>query len=381
MQQTVRIKNQGKTALTLQRFYNPCGCLSARLQPAQQKSTAQTTSVTTTLALPLTLAPGGEARVLLRLDLRLLSPGPFEKALAVYTDDASQTPALRIVFKGTLKPAVAFDPPQQFAFGTAPAGQPNVRELIIRPDPRLLSTTGANGAVAAPFAAVPPLRAQTNLGMAGSELALGPLTRGADGSLRCRVTLPKDAPVGAVLGTLFFAPDPAWEAAHPKQAVAWRQAVLPVTGQVQGDAFASPQVVIFTAFGTPTTTAATSDNDGAGAPLPERQVRLVPLKPGALDGATARSDDPRLVAEIVPGAQEDEKTLRLRLKPPAQAASAPGQSSTPTTAAPPPPSGVPGTLVQTRVHVRLQNGQRLVIPVSLLPEQQTRPTPPAARAQ
>lgn len=346
--QTLTLTNSTDKPLKIARCYNPCGCLTARLARADvgvettaakgsAAASAGTPRETEYLTLPVDLQPGAPVQLLLTLDLRLLSPGSFQKTIQIDTvangTKTSDMPALRILEQGTVRSPVIFDPPV-LSFSELTAGKGKEQQLVVTPDPRL----AAGGEP-------PALQAQTNLRALDSEIKIELIAPAAGSShadtFRYRVRVPSNAPIGAFFGLLSFAVDSGWAQQHPKEAAAWRQAILPCTGLIRGSVMASPQGAVF------------GPVSQKGEDVEIREIRLLPQNAGALQGAAIRTDSNSLETEIVAG-NGDEKILRLKLHRKRLAAEFGAAESAPSQLS---------SLHVYHVYVTLRNDQRLVVPV------------------
>jgi hypothetical protein len=300
---SIVLRNDSPKAVTIKRFYNPCGCVKASDLGIKE------------------LQPQQETRLTLTLELRLMTPGPFQKTLSLYGNgDSSQTALLQLSLQGDLIAPIRFSLPQLDLNARSQA------ELTFTPDPRLLRA-----------GSIPPLVARTSLAVSGAELQISAPKPADKGSWRCTVSIPENAPIGAVLGTLAFQPSPEWESQHPKEALAWRIVLMPVVGLVKGSLSASPQ-----------TTAFVVGKDGK-LPDGQREIRLLNPKEVSLTNFSLRASHPLLRVEERKNAIGEARHLRItweRLPPPDQ----------------------PGPFF---VEVRFTaegRSQRLVIPVSLIRE-------------
>ena len=375
--------------LVITRLSPSCHCASAMLS-----GTGNTNAVAT---LPLLLAPNTSATVTVSVDLSELRPGAFTKSVVVYAKPASPPDAAefvlaRLTVRGNLLPAVTFatdgtnETPAASNLSVLPLGTLDLntftpaRErgmsaprnsdgssnkggviLTAKPDPRLLRNA-AKDQTAAASPAVPPL-VSSHPGIRAERLQDAP-----GGTLRYRITAAPDAPIGSLLGTLAFQP-PVTDKSI--QAIAWRSASLVVTGEIVGSVAASPQVVAFgIAQSTGTTPAPSLATPKAGdiSQLPlSRTVTLTARDAKVFTGITVECDNPAAVsAKLLPpatGAETTatERTLLVTLAPDAARKVATG--------------GGWNGFFQARVTVRLQNGQRLVLPVSAFLQQGVVPSP------
>lgn len=353
--QTLKLTRSSEKSVIVERLFNPCGCLRSSLMlpsaakrnesggsrdtnSSEQKGNGSKTESPVTL--PFVFSSQAEMRLSLVLDLRMLTPGPFQKTLLVYAtrsgEQVSDVPVLRILVQGHLRSTVTFTP-TQVLFSQIQAGKEKSCLVTVQPDPRLVAA-----------GEVPALMPHTNLRTLGAEIKVEKIAASsrpdADKQpLRYRILVPADAPIGSLLGVLTFEPAPDWEKDHPKEAAAWRQVALPCSGLVVGDISASPQIAVFGAVAEKESTVETCE------------VRLIEQKAGALTGAVVRSDNPALQATIT-GGREEEKTLTLRLRRNALSSSAgtvpSGQNNN-------------ADFRLLRVVVTLRNGQRLVIPIQV----------------
>lgn len=295
--QTFTLKNTGSVPATVTRLVSSCGCLSALVGEGGRAS------------LPVTLAPGQTLEVRARVSFLGLHPGSLSKTISVYTADAPDVPTLSLTLQGTLLP-VARIAPATLDLGRAEPGAGGVT-VTITPDPRL-----KNGPV-------PTLQA-THPG-----LVVTPLPRQGD-TLRYRVSVAADAPLGPLTGQLAFAPDPAADPDAQIRAAAWRSVTVPVTGEVIGDVSAAPGMVAFGAVSNPP------------AQGVSQTVTLTAIKPNALRGATVTVTSPYLRARLRTDIGTAKETaLEITLLP-----------------------GAPSGVLQATVIVQLANRQRLSLPVN-----------------
>lgn len=298
-------KNTGATPLKIERLAATCGCTSTIVGSSG------------TGAYP-TLAPGEETTINVTVNLLPLRPGAQHKSVSVYAEGNAQ-PVARYEIQGTLLPTVAFSP-QILDFGPVGAGETRSIPLTATINARL----AAEGALPPLVASHPAIRIRPS-----------PETKTSAGSKTVTrvytVSLAPDAPLGPLTGSITFAPAGSSGAAGlpSRLADALGTSSVFVVGQVSGAVSAQPQAVAFGAVAS-----------GQGA---TRQVVLTGANPTALKNRKVTSDSPWLT--VGPGKRDDQaplsETIEVALRPNA-------------------PTGV----LQTRLVITLENGQRLLLPVS-----------------
>jgi hypothetical protein len=308
-------KNTGGTPLKIERLAATCGCTSTIVGSSGPG------------AYP-TLAPGEETSIQVTLNLLPLRPGTLHKSVSVYAEGNAQ-PVARYEIKGTLLPAVSFSP-LLVDFGAVRTGEARSVILTATIDARL----AAAGTLLPPLVAShPAIRIQPSPDNPAAAKT-GPGSRTV--ARVYTVSLAPDAPLGPLTGSISFAPAGSPGAGSPgaaplpsRLADALAAPSVFVAGQVAGAVSARPQAVAFGAV-----------PSGHGA---TRQVVLTGANPTALKNRRVTSDSAWLT--IGPGKRDGEQplseTIEVALRPDA-------------------PAGV----LQARLTIALENGQRLLLPVS-----------------
>ena len=310
IQAVFHLKNETDKPILLERLQPSCHCTHAQAIPPQAGA--------------LTVAPGETLALYVSVDLAGHPAGSLEKSVSVYVPGQTQ-PAAVLIMKATLTPLVALSPPL-LDFGTVPAGKAKPLTLTVTVDPRL-----------APRGVLPALR------LSSSVLRLVPqpiIVTQADGAVKPKtitrnyiVSVPANAPLGPISGTVSFAP-----AGEPNSAVsqAFAAGSVLLLGQVQGEVGAVPQTL---SFGTV--------RQGEGA---SRQISLLGNQAGDVKTLSTASPSPYITARLLPPATSfgtgsqlvtSARSLRVTLSPQAPA----------------------GTM-QTQLRVTLASGRRLVIPIT-----------------
>lgn len=301
VEHTFPFKNTGDAPLKIERISTTCGCTSAIIGAGEASVVA---------GYP-TLAPGEETSIRVTVSLLSLQPGALHKAVSVYVEGNAE-PAAIYEITGTLLPAVTFAPPL-VDFGSVRAGASRSITLTATLDARLTDS----GALPPLIASQPAIRIR--------PLSDGAATKSSPSSPTIvrtyAVSLAPDAPIGTLTGSIAFAPTSGSDALA-------RTSVF-VVGQVAGLVSAQPQAVVFGAVpaGHRTT----------------RQIVLTGSVPSALKNRKITSESPWLT--IGSGSPDEKKsdaeTITITLRADA-------------------PTGV----LQTRIAIILDNGQRLLLPVS-----------------
>lgn len=338
-------------AIQVTRLSPSCHCVGAVLAGKEKTS------------LPLTFAPGEETSVSVSINLSELRPGAFTKSVLVYakkSPDSSEFLWKQLTVRGNLLPAVSF----------APEGGANTNLFVLPLGTVDLSASAAGGMPGAILAAtldprllsggskaeLPPL-VSSNPGIQAKRLPDG----GTKGTIRYRVFVAPDAPIGSLVGTISFAPSATDKSVR---AAAWRSASLVVTGEVVGDITARPQVV---AFGLePQAEGSRIKSTIEGQPF-SRTVTLTGKDAATFEGVKVESDNPNVTAGVLTITKPTaERTLVISLAPSAAKRVAENGPA----------------FLQARVTVRLANGQRLILPVSAFRQQGfTRPLPVVEKSE
>jgi len=320
-------KNTGSAPLTIARLSASCGCIST-IAGSREKAAPGGSGVVSVPPYP-TLAPGEETTIQVAVNLLPLRPGTLRKSVSVFVEGNPQ-PVARYEIAGTLLPTVTFSPPL-VDFGPVRLGEGRSVTLTATLDARL---TGPGAPALPPLAASHP------------AIHIQPVPdRGAPAMASARtqvrtytLSLAPDAPLGAFTGSLAFAPASAGAKASGApapapfpSASALAQSSVLVVGQVVGAVSAQPQAL---AFGVVPA--------GQGS---TRQVVLTGASQGALKNRNLRSDSPWLT--LAPAGRETETAP-------------PGSETIVVTLRPDAPAGV----LQAQLTVTLENGQRLLLPVS-----------------
>ncbi len=311
IQAVFHLKNETDKPMLLERLQPSCHCTHVEAIPPQIGA--------------LTIAPGQTLALHVSVDLAGHPAGNLEKSVSVYVPGQTQ-PAAVLVMEATLTPLVALSPPL-LDFGTVPAGKAKPLTLTVTVDPRL-----------APSGTLPALRSSNSALRLVPQPTIVTHVAGAGGgpktiSRTYVVSVPANAPLGPITGTLSFAPtgEPNSVAA---QAFAGGSVLL--LGQVQGEVGAVPQTL---SFGTV--------KQGEEA---SRQISLLGNQASDVRTLSTASPSPYITAHLMPlatsfgaGSQlvTSARSLTVTLSPQAPA----------------------GTM-QTQLRVTLASGRRLIIPIT-----------------
>jgi hypothetical protein len=312
-----------------------------------------------------TLAPGEELRLRLRVDLRKLPPGPFQKVALLYGRSHGENggpagrsePVAAVQLTGTLEPGVTFLPAvvrldARVGGDTAPDGVSRTTELTALFDARLIAPGAAAPPLAcdSPYVRFEPLVSAGASGVSDTAPSTPPVL-GAGAApvrrFRYRVTLAPDAPAGLLSATITPAGlnVPGGAIATLAATPAGISRVLSaahasVVGRVTGDITASPDIVSLIARPAPATD------------LVEQVITLTATDSGALRDLEVVPSNPQVTARLdPPEAAGTKRILHIGVAP-----------------------GTPAGILRASVEVRPAsggNGQhtarpRLVIPVSVI---------------
>lgn len=309
VEHSFRLQNTSGTPLKIARLSSTCGCTSTIVGSAGNGSMGSTSYPT--------LAPGEETTIRVAVNLAPLRPGALRKSITVYAEGKPE-PVARYEITGTLLPTITFSPPL-VDFGRVNAGETRPVTLTATLDARLT----ANSALPQLVASHPAVRIQPL-----PDTKTSPASKTVVRTYT--VSLAPDAPLGPLTGSITFAPAvPA--AGSPNVSKALSATSVFVVGQVGGAVSAQPQAVAFGAI-----------MSGQKA---TRQIVLTGTNAAVLKNRRITSNSPWLtIAAAHPDkeqAQPISETIEIALRPDA-------------------PAGV----LQTQLTVTLENGQRLLLPVS-----------------
>jgi hypothetical protein len=326
---TFTLRNDGSAPLSVERLQASCGCTSAVALKTDQGSPAPpTVSPGAPLAI---LSPGEAIDVSVTVDLTHLAPGPQRKFVFIYGAGNTE-PLATCEMKGRLLPSVELTP-MPVDFGSVTAGEERTVTVTAVFDPRLASlssTPMVSSNPAVRVALVPPNPPVPTM----LDDSAGP--RQPRRHYTYKVTVERNAPLGALLGVLWFPPvasaGPSG-AAGQNLAEALASARITFVGEVVGDIAADPQ-----------TLAIGMAAHGVGV---TRQILLTGRSADALENLRITSDSKWLSVRPItsPGTAatgtRTTKTLDVTIVPEA-----------------------PAGIFQASLTIILANGQRLIVPVT-----------------
>ena len=337
--QTFVLRNVSRNEIKLGQVQTSCGCTTAVLQ-ADGTSNKKADTITNA-RLP-SIAPGKEVRLKVHLELASLASGLLHKYVSLYVT-GHEKPVLLLEMTGTILPAVSFSP-AFVDFGRVQANGTVTQTLSVTFDARLREDAQKSILVSSNpdilVQRLEPDAAETNT--AHPKTGISPKKTVVQ---TFHVTLSNHAAIGSVSATLTFA-SPGRQSKnvthtplHDVASLALSRVSAPVIGLVQGDLTAQPQAI---AFG--------SVMQGQEI---TRQVLLTGTK-SALQNLSLASAN---------------RWVSARLKPQEGAS---GAQMLDVTISPNAPVG----LLQTQLKISLMNGQRLLLPISVV----VQPTPTASKA-
>lgn len=235
------LRNDNKVPIVISRLQPSCGCTT--VLPGEGNE------------LPVTLAPGGQLKIQVSVDITRFR-GPVQKTIQVYGSDAG--PALATLeITATITDPITFLSPQ-VDFGRVPTGAKRSVSLTARLSPRLIAKgimklVSSNPDVAVTHQTPKP-------GQGGGNASTGGAA--APRLEQYTITVSEKAPLGPVMGTLAFAlpngampaaprfsegPDPRHPATSGDTALdaVLEGAMVPIMGEVVGSIAATPNLVFF----------------------------------------------------------------------------------------------------------------------------------------
>jgi hypothetical protein len=320
------VRNSTGVALRLDAPHGSCKCITATYSDSA--------------GLPV-VPPGGEATVVVTLDLGVLKPGAIHKTVQITATPADQPGALpqplaQFILTGELKPAISVTPKladvgQWRLEGQKPIGKPLV--LTATFDPRLVTPEEAAQVQLVPVSpADKETLVVTALPVSADAKVGNTLTR------QFRIEVRPGAPLGAVLSNLQFQP-PAVKPIAEDGRIAWSTSTFTAVGDIRGDVTVSPSVINF----------GTVRPQGA-VTFAVQKVVLTGEGAETLRGVKITSDNPEIQVKLGPET------------PTSQGANA--QTTLEVTFQPKVSTGLNQERpIAGRIHVTLANGQRLVLPV------------------
>lgn len=339
VEQTFVIRNGLKTALQIERIQTSCGCTTAFLE--RDKETPGTSGTN--------LSPGQEVVLHVDLDLGSLPAGELHKYVLIFVA-GQEKPVVLLEMTGTVLPLVSFSP-AFVDFGRVAANKSVAQTLTVTLDKRLMEHGQRLALVTSNPDVILRLIPRTTKDTPPVKTKQEALNEKAIVQTY-EITLSNHAAMGPVSGTLSFVPlaqsNLSDKGVPPKEiAIAKPQkpismptvkTVAQVIGLVQGDLTSQPQAM---AFGTVVVGQETM-----------RQVLLMGTK-SAFQDLTVTSAS---------------RWVSAHLKAPEGGAKETGRSTEPKAqileiiVSPKAPLG----LLQTQIKIGLANGQRMLLPVSVV---------------
>jgi hypothetical protein len=212
------IRNDSDHVLTITRFVPSCHCTTAVFVPDTP--------------LPVMLAPGAHANVLVSITVEPYLTGPLEKSVGVFA--ASQdAPVGTLTLDAYLRPLVAFTP-AQLGFGVVHAGTTRILTLHATMPKVLISGSARQ---------VSPTLLSSDPDVFVTPLAVSPGPASGTCTAEYRVTLSNDAALGPIQALLQFASTPGTK---PESGLTLADGPgVSVIGTVQGLADATPTRLAF----------------------------------------------------------------------------------------------------------------------------------------
>lgn len=319
---TFTLRNDTGATLQITRLQSSCGCTTAVLGSGKTEQ-----------ALP----PGKTLALKVRIDPAHLRPGSVDKFVWVFVREGV-APAATIEMTGQAPALVRFSP-AALDFGRVSYGQSKTFSLTAALDPRLAAT----GVIAQPVCSNPDVQVRLDPQQSPASASSGHfITR------RYLASLSPHACLGMLIGTVSFMTQIPANLPQPERAEraadVLSAAIVPLAGEVQGDLEAEPKALAFGAI-------------PAGR-ITRRQVVLSAVSPEILRHLQVICATPLLTATLLPPG------------------SAPGANSAETA---PARAGdhyrlllevatgadMPPGILQTQVTITTQNGERLVLPITI----------------